>query len=96
MLTQDNSTQAATSELMHLSSETTTTPTPEKHGAYVGVIGDWTFLCAPWGGGLGQFRQLSSLKWNECNWNATSGGKFEAFRSQSFHARLNTAKTKHF
>ena len=26
-------------------------------------------------------------------WNATSGGKFEAFRSQSFHARLNTAKT---
>ena len=34
-----------------------TTPTPEKHGAYVGVIGDWTFLCTPWGGGLGQFRQ---------------------------------------
>ena len=49
---------------MHLSSETPTTPTPEKHGAYVGVIGDWTFLCAPWGGGLGQFRQLSSLMSN--------------------------------
>ena len=32
---------------------------------------------------------------NEYNWNATSGGKFEAFCSQSFHARLNTAKTKH-
>ena len=35
-------------------------------------------------------------QWNEYNWNATSGGKFEAFRSQSFHARLNTAKTKIF
>ena len=52
--------------LMHLSAETPTTPTPEKHGAYVGAIGDWTFLCGPWGGGLGQFRQLSSLKyWKE-------------------------------
>ena len=32
-------------------------------------------------------------QWNEYNWNAISGGKFEAFRSQSFHAKLNTAKT---
>ena len=35
-------------------------------------------------------------QWNEYNWSATSGGKFEAFRSQSSHAKLNTAKTKHF
>ena len=49
---------------------TTPTPTPEKHGAYVGVMGDWTFLCAPWGGGLGQFRQLSSLMSNtEGDWD---------------------------
>ena len=47
-------------QIMHLSSETPTTPTPDKHGAYVGIRGDWTFLGAPWGGGLGQFRQLSS------------------------------------
>ena len=47
--------------VMHFSSET---PTPEKHGAYVGVIRDWTFLCAPWGEGLRQFRQLSSLMSN--------------------------------
>ena len=40
--------------------------------------------------------ELSSGQWNEYNWNTTSGGKFEAFRSQSFHAKLNTAKTKHF
>ena len=89
---------------MHLSSETPTTPTPEKHGAYVGVIGDWTFLCAPWGGGLGQFRQLSSrCQISESNTEKSLGSskcmrdpKWPTFKAQSQRSKVRKLITSCF